>query len=220
MTSHAFEPTGALRRELNHMLSRIFGSGNASVVLYAPEKGAHTSSFQHAVHAGPPLSTSSAVVQNTGPGKAASTYSAAVTNNQNSVTNTHSVGESVQGGVSSAAVLVNTARSSLTPLAAREMKAFLHQALGIPVASVTVVGIPGAPLTTAPSAFGMGLPLGAGAAFALLIILGLLWRRGKQRRRTTEPSAAQHAQEPAPPAVDSERLAMVIRRLLEKENKQ
>ncbi|MHB1681510.1 MAG: hypothetical protein ACYCYO_01600 [Bacilli bacterium] len=219
MTSRALEPTGALRLELNHMLSRIFGSGNASVVLYAPEKGAHTSSFQHAVRAGPPLSTSGVVVQSTGPGKATSTYRTALTNNQNSVTNTHSVGESVPGGVSSAAVLVNTARTSLTPLATREMKTFLHQALGIPVASVTVVGIPGAPLTTAPSSFGLSLPLGVGAGFTLLIILGWLWRRKKQRRRTTEPSAAQHVQEPAPPAMDSERLAMVIRRLLEKENK-
>ncbi len=219
MTSHALEPTGALRLELIHMLSRIFGSGNASVVLYAPEKGAHTSSFQHAVHAGPPLSTSSVVVQSMGLGKATSTYSAAMTNNQNSVTNTHNIGEFVPGGVSSAAVLVNTARTSLTPLATREMKAFLHQALGIPVASVTVVGIPGSPLTTTPNSFGMGLPLGVGAAFALLIITGWLWRRGKQRRRTTESDVAQHVQEPAPSAMDSERLAMVIRRLLEKESK-
>ena len=80
----------------------------------------------------PPLSTSGVVVQSTGPGKATSTYSTAMTNNQNSVTNTHSVGESVQGGVGSAAVLVNTARTSLTPSAAREMKAFFASGTGHP----------------------------------------------------------------------------------------
>ena len=220
MTSHAFESTGALRQELNHLLSKFFGSGNASIVLYAPEKGAHTSSFQHTVRAGPPLSTSGVVVQSTGPGKATSTYRTAMTNNQNTVTNTYNVGESLSGGVGSAAVLVNTARTSLTPSVAREMKALLHQALGVPAASVTVVGIPGAPLTTAPSSFGFGLPLGVGGGFALLLLLiiGWLMRRKKPRRRTTEPSVAQHGQEPAPP-VDLERTAMVIRRLLEKEDK-
>lgn len=131
-----------------------------------------------------------------GSGQATSSQRSTTTNNSNSYTNRTVVSQPMQVQGYTVSVLVNTNSVALSPVLRRSLQSYVLTAIGQQgttalTPTVTVLGVPFAPVPGAATTAGTGFPggtLGLAAVAALLLGVGavaLLVRRSRRRQQLT-----------------------------------
>ncbi|MHB1627328.1 MAG: flagellar basal-body MS-ring/collar protein FliF [Bacilli bacterium] len=212
----------SLASQLQASLVKLVGPGNVQVVVHANVTFNRETQQKHIVSPGPALSSQTSsqsstgggtvggiagqATQNanaptygtTGAGGGSSSNRSATTNYDNSYTNTATTFDPIQLKGYTVSVMVNSAAVPLTARLSREIQSYVltaagQRATGAAAPSVTVLGIPFAPVAAIGGATGtfFGSPLGIGA-IALLLAAGgvaaavLVLRRRNRKQATDE----------------------------------